>query len=106
MNGAVLVESFDRIIAKAWADDDFKAALQADPRGALEAHGIEVPEGLTLKVLENTGNGVPPGAARGPGPGPDRGDPGRVRERPAAAAAVPAAAAAVAAAAAAPAARW
>lgn len=54
MNGSILVADFDHIIAKAWADESFKAALKADPRGTLEAHGLQVPEGLTLRVLENS----------------------------------------------------
>ncbi|MGA2082257.1 MAG: NHLP leader peptide family RiPP precursor [Holophaga sp.] len=56
MNGTVLLESPDRVIAKAWADEEFKAALMADPRAALKAQGIEVPEGVTLNVLENSDN--------------------------------------------------
>jgi hypothetical protein len=56
MNGTVLLESPDRVIAKAWADEEFKAALMADPRADLKAQGIEVPEGVTLNVLENSDN--------------------------------------------------
>lgn len=55
MSGSLLVGDFPQLVAKAWADDAFRAALKADPRGVLEAHGILVPEGLTLEVLENTG---------------------------------------------------
>ncbi|MDR3670184.1 MAG: NHLP leader peptide family RiPP precursor [Holophaga sp.] len=54
MNGTLLLDSSDRVIAKAWADEGFKAALMADPRAALESQGIEVPEGVTLNVLENS----------------------------------------------------
>lgn len=54
MSSILLVDSFDHIMAKAWADEAFKAALMADPKRTLEAHGIEVPKGLTLKVCENT----------------------------------------------------
>ena len=43
-----------RIIAKAWADEAFKAALIADPIATLKAEGIPVPEGLSLTVVENT----------------------------------------------------
>ena len=43
-----------RIIAKAWADEAFKAALIADPVATLKAEGIPVPEGLSLTVVENT----------------------------------------------------
>ena len=53
MNSAVL-ESPESVIAKAWADEDFKAALLADPKAALKAQGIDVPDGVTLNVYENT----------------------------------------------------
>jgi hypothetical protein len=43
-----------KIIAKAWADEDFKARLIADPVAVLKAESMHVPEGLTLKVVENT----------------------------------------------------
>jgi hypothetical protein len=54
MNSSLLLESPDRVIAKAWADEDFKAALMADPKAALRSQGIEVPEDLTLNVFENS----------------------------------------------------
>ena len=54
MNSALLLESSDRVTAKAWADEDFKAALKADPKKALKAQGIEVPEDVTLNVFENS----------------------------------------------------
>ncbi|MBF0304578.1 MAG: NHLP leader peptide family RiPP precursor [Alphaproteobacteria bacterium] len=44
----------DRIIAKAWADEAFKAKLIADPAATLLAEGIAVPANITLKVVENT----------------------------------------------------
>jgi hypothetical protein len=54
MYDSALLDRSDRIIAKAWADEKFKAALKADPKAALASQGIELPEGLTLNVLENT----------------------------------------------------
>lgn len=56
MNDSTLLERPDRVIAKAWADEDFKAALLADATSALRSQGIEVPEGVTIKVIENTDN--------------------------------------------------
>jgi hypothetical protein len=53
MNSALL-ESPDSLIAKAWADEDFKAALLADPKAALKSLGIDVPDGVALNVYENT----------------------------------------------------
>jgi hypothetical protein len=49
-----MLDRSERVIAKAWADEEFKAALKADARAALASQGIEVPEGVTLKVMENT----------------------------------------------------
>ncbi len=54
MSNEELLAQAQRIIAKAWADDAFKAALLADPRAMLAAEGIALPAGLTLKVVENT----------------------------------------------------
>ncbi len=64
-----LLAQAQRIVAKAWADDAFKAALIADPKATLAAEGIAVPAGLTLKVVEDTGETMhvilpaPPAAA-------------------------------------------
>jgi hypothetical protein len=54
MSGTLLLESPDRVIARAWADEDFKSALLADPRSALRSQGFEIPAGMTLNVLEDT----------------------------------------------------
>jgi len=43
-----------RIIAKAWVDDGFKQRLLADATAALQAEGVAVPEGVTVKAVENT----------------------------------------------------
>jgi hypothetical protein len=46
-------EIWARVIARAWADSDFKAHLLADPNGAIEAEtGVELPAGLKLRVIE------------------------------------------------------
>ena len=46
--------AFAKIIAKAWRDPAFKAALIANPAAALKAEGIDVPAGMAVTVLENT----------------------------------------------------
>ena len=43
-----------QLIAKCWADEDFKAKLLADPAATLTAEGAELPEGMTIKAVENT----------------------------------------------------
>ena len=47
-----------KVIAKAWTDEAFKQRLHADPHGTLAAEGISVPEGKTVKVVEDTGDTV------------------------------------------------
>jgi hypothetical protein len=46
--------AFAKIIAKAWRDPAFKAELIANPAAALKAEGIDVPDGITVTVVENT----------------------------------------------------
>lgn len=46
--------TLQRIVAKAWADPGFKAALLADARTALAGEGVALPDGLRLRVVENT----------------------------------------------------
>jgi hypothetical protein len=43
-----------RVIARCWTDPAFKARLLADPVAVLREDGVEVPDGLQVKVLENT----------------------------------------------------
>jgi len=61
-------KAFGKSIAKAWTDEAFKAKLLADPTAVFKENGIEVPEGVEVKMLENTENMVhfvlpPPPAA-------------------------------------------
>ncbi|MEA1648111.1 NHLP leader peptide family RiPP precursor [Nitrospirillum sp. BR 11164] len=43
-----------KVIAKAWADEGFKAKLLADPATVLKAEGLELPAGVTFKVIEDS----------------------------------------------------
>jgi len=43
-----------RAIARTWTDADYKAKMMNDPRAALAEAGVEVPAGMTVKVLEDT----------------------------------------------------
>ncbi|WP_295543576.1 NHLP leader peptide family RiPP precursor [uncultured Thiohalocapsa sp.] len=45
---------YQQLIAKCWADEAFKQKLMADPAGTLAAEGMTVPEGVTVRVAENT----------------------------------------------------
>jgi hypothetical protein len=46
-----------KIIQKAWEDPSFKAKLLSEPKAALkEAFGIDVPDTINLKAVEETTN--------------------------------------------------
>lgn len=45
-----------RLIAKAWADEGFKAALLADPHAALASEGITLDGDLQIRIHANAGN--------------------------------------------------
>ncbi len=48
-------QNFDeQLIARAWEDDDFRAALLDDPQAAIAQAGLELPEGVALEVVEET----------------------------------------------------
>ncbi len=46
----------DKGMAKAWQDAEFKSKLMADPKSVLKENGVELPEGLDVKIVENTSN--------------------------------------------------
>ena len=54
MEKEIFSEAFKKILAGAWFDDRFKAKLLADPIVVFKENGIELPEGVEVKVLENT----------------------------------------------------
>ena len=41
------------VVARAWRDADFKRRLLAEPAAALREHGVPVPEGTQVRVVEN-----------------------------------------------------
>jgi hypothetical protein len=43
---------WSQIVARAWCDEGFMKRLRSDPRGVLAEHGMEVPEGMEVKVVE------------------------------------------------------
>ena len=47
-------DAWQQLVARAWADPALKAKLLADPAGALKAEGLNVPAGVTFRVVENT----------------------------------------------------
>ncbi len=51
-------KEYAKIIAQAWVDEEFKAKLLADPATVLKENGIEIPEGMTVKVIEQKENEI------------------------------------------------
>ncbi len=43
-----------KAIARAWTDPAYKAKLLSDPHAALAEAGVEIPEGVTVRIVENT----------------------------------------------------
>lgn len=54
MNAKQMSGQWSQIVAKAWADETFKKRLLADPAGVLMGHGMIVPAGVEVRVVENT----------------------------------------------------
>ncbi len=52
---AALRDAQGRIIGRAWEDKDFQKTLMADPRAAIkQVAGIDIPAGVTVKVVQET----------------------------------------------------
>ena len=47
-----------KVIARAWTDEKFHAALRKDPAATLHGAGIAVPKGVNVKLLEDTADTV------------------------------------------------
>ncbi len=47
-------KSWQDVIVKCWTDDDFKKKLMSAPEATLKSEGLDIPEGLTINVVENT----------------------------------------------------
>jgi hypothetical protein len=47
-------KQWSKVVAKAWADESYKERLIEDPGTVLREEGLDVPEGITLRVAEDT----------------------------------------------------
>lgn len=47
-------KTWQDVIVKCWTDDEFKKKLMSDPEKTLTSEGMDIPEGLTINVVENT----------------------------------------------------
>lgn len=46
--------AFGKVIATAWSDDAYKARLVSDPKSVLAEGGVELEDGVDIKVVEDT----------------------------------------------------
>jgi hypothetical protein len=44
-----------QVVAQAWSDEAFKRRLLAEPATVMREQGLDVPPGVELRVVENTG---------------------------------------------------
>ena len=51
---AIWDREWEEIIARAWADEDFKKRLMADPLSVLKSLGMKVTSGIKIQVVEET----------------------------------------------------
>ena len=56
MNTEEQRSAYSKLVAKAWADEDFKAKLISNPTGVMKENGMFVPEGVEFKVMEEPAN--------------------------------------------------
>ena len=54
MNKEEFQKAYSKIVAKAWADDDYRANLIKDPMTVFAENGMTIPEGVEVRILENT----------------------------------------------------
>ncbi len=47
-------KAYGKLVAKAWSDDDFKEKLLADPMIVFKESKIMLPDGIEVKMVENT----------------------------------------------------
>jgi len=45
---------YQQLIAKCWADEEFKQRLLDNPAETLKAEGMALPEGVRVQVVENS----------------------------------------------------
>lgn len=68
---AEMDKAWRRVVAKAWADEGYKARLLDDPDGVLRAEGIALPAGKTARIIQpSVGQpsvGQPSAGEAGPG---------------------------------------
>lgn len=46
---------FGKMVAKAWTDEEYKARLLSDPKSVFKENDVDVPDGVEIKIVEDTG---------------------------------------------------
>ena len=49
-----IMKKWSQLVAKVWADEKLKRRLINEPTTVLTEHGMEVPKGVEIRVVENT----------------------------------------------------
>ncbi len=49
-------KAYGKLVAKAWANDDFKAQLLSDPMTVFKENDVTIPEKIEVRMVENTEN--------------------------------------------------
>jgi hypothetical protein len=47
-------EKWAKLVAATWTNEDLRKKLLSDPHAVLKEHGIELPAGVDVKVVQNT----------------------------------------------------
>ena len=66
--------SLTELFAACWRDDSLKARLMSDPKNVLTEHGISIPDGVNINVVENTDTDLNIVIPRTPGGAPSLSD--------------------------------
>jgi hypothetical protein len=48
------MKKWSQLVAKAWADEKLRKRLVDNPTAVLQEHGLKVPPGVEIRVVENT----------------------------------------------------
>jgi hypothetical protein len=54
MNQEEQAKKIQKVIAKAWLDDEYKRKLISNPMETLNEEGLEAPRGVEIRVVEST----------------------------------------------------
>jgi hypothetical protein len=54
ITGQASLQKWSQLLKQVWADEQLKQRLLDKPAAVLQEHGIEVPAGVEIRVVENT----------------------------------------------------